>query len=90
MESLVVPDMGETSTLSSPSNWLTRVDLPALGRPMIEIFNISVKGYDSFISSESSSSFRIVFNSEKPMLCAEETFKDSENPNLSNSFFDSP
>ena len=33
--SRVVPGMGETMARSWPSNWLSRLDLPALGRPMM-------------------------------------------------------
>ena len=42
IESLVVPDSCETTSLSSPKRALIRVDFPALGLPMIAIFNVSV------------------------------------------------
>ena len=38
IESLVVPDSGETKTLSSPVNLFISVDFPAFGLPMIDIF----------------------------------------------------
>ena len=85
IESLVVPDSGETSTLTSPNNWLTKVDFPAIGLPIIEIFNESVEIEDSIASSESSKSFNVDLISERPILCAAETLIDSVKPSLSNS-----
>ena len=38
IESRVVPDSEETTNLSSPIKAFTRVDLPAFGLPIIEIF----------------------------------------------------
>ena len=68
IESLVVPDIDETTNLSSPIKALIKVDLPALGRPIIEIFNESSETTSDFNSSESSSSTKHSLKEPKPIL----------------------
>ena len=59
MESRVVPESEETTNRSFLIRAFTRVDLPALGLPMIEIFNeVSFAKSASIISSSSSYSVR--------------------------------